>query len=96
MMLPGNSLFRNPSARTGVSASWHYLKRKESKWDGFLHSPLPPKIMERYRPFPFKGKARMGMGSFATHYPIPTPPLPLKGREHAVTLLKVAMRVSAR
>ena len=36
-----------------------------------------------YRPFPFKGKARMGMGSFVTIAPIPTPTLPLKGREFA-------------
>src|SRR3989338_948912 len=28
-----------------------------------------------------KGKARMGMGCFATLNPIPTPTLPLKGRE---------------
>ena len=42
---------------------------------------------EPYRPFPFKGKARMGMGSFATLYPIPTPTLPLKGREFAIIFL---------
>jgi hypothetical protein len=45
--------------------------------------------MECYRPLPFKGKARMGMGSFATHYPIHTPILPLKGKGYAVILLKV-------
>ena len=38
-----------------------------------------------YRPFPFKGKARMGMGSFVTVTPIPT--LPLKGREFAIIFL---------
>jgi len=40
-----------------------------------------------YRPFPFKGKARMGMGSFVTIAPIPTPTLPLKGREFAIFFL---------
>jgi len=34
-------------------------------------------------PFPFKGKARMGMGTLVATYPIPTPTLPLKGREIA-------------
>jgi hypothetical protein len=33
------------------------------------------------RPFPFKGKARMGMGTLVATCPIPTPTLPLKGRE---------------
>ncbi|OGS97614.1 MAG: hypothetical protein A3K04_00135 [Gallionellales bacterium RBG_16_56_9] len=33
------------------------------------------------RPFPFRGKDRMGVGSFAAINPIPTPTLPLKGRE---------------
>ena len=51
--------------------------------------PFPNKIVENYRPFPFKGKARMGMGSFATFNPIPTPTLPLKGRGFAIIVLKV-------
>src|SRR3989338_3566327 len=34
--------------------------------------PFPKKIVGSYRPFPFKGKARMGMGYFATFNPIPT------------------------
>jgi hypothetical protein len=34
-------------------------------------------------PFPFKGKAGMGMGSFDALFPIPAPTLPLKGREFA-------------
>ncbi len=35
--------------------------------------------------FPFKGKARMGMGLYLTKdSPIPTPTLPLKGRELSV------------
>jgi len=55
------------------------LSAKNLKWCEFPYSPLPPKTMERYRSFPFKGKARMGMGSFATHYPIPTPDPPLEG-----------------
>ena len=51
--------------------------------------PLP-KRRARYYSFPFKGKARMGMGYFAAFTPIPTPTLPLKGREQlAVTQLKV-------
>ena len=49
--------------------------------------PFPKKIVESYRPFPFK--ARMGMGSFATFNPIPTPTLPLKGRGFAIIVLKV-------
>jgi len=53
--------------------------------------PSPRKIGWSYRPFPFKGKARMGMGCFATFNPIPTPTptLPLKGREFAAIGLKL-------
>ena len=36
----------------------------------------PKKIVESYRPFPFKGKARMGMGSFAGGTPSPPQPSP--------------------
>ena len=31
---------------------------------------------EEFRPFPFKGKARMGMGPFATFTPSPPQPSP--------------------
>ena len=56
----------------------------------WFNSPKPDRnIVESYRPFPFKGKARMGMGSFATFNPIPTPTLPLKGRGFAIIVLKV-------
>ena len=46
---------------------------------------------ECYRPFPFKGKARIGMGSFATLTPIPSPTLPLKGRESVITQVKLIL-----
>jgi len=51
--------------------------------------PTPQKNGGSYRPFPFKGKARMGMGSFVTLNPILTPTLPLKGREFAIITLKL-------
>ena len=39
-------------------------------------------LISRYKySSPFKGEARRGMGCFDTEKPIPTPPLPLKGRE---------------
>jgi hypothetical protein len=34
-----------------------------------------------YNSFPFKGKVGMGMGLSTMLYPIPSPTLPLKGRE---------------
>jgi hypothetical protein len=54
-----------------------------------IYFPVIQKSGKSHRPFPFKGKARMGMGSFATFNPIPTPTLPLKGREFATIGLKL-------
>jgi len=51
--------------------------------------PTPQKSGGSYRPFPFKGKARMGMGCFTTLNPIPTPTLHLKGREFVAIGLKL-------
>ncbi|MFZ2303049.1 MAG: hypothetical protein WAW10_14400, partial [Gallionella sp.] len=43
---------------------------------GLTHIP-PLRKAGEFRPFPFKGKAKMGMGSLAAFTPTPT--LPLKG-----------------
>ncbi len=48
-----------------------------------LHNTMILNKLRCVDSYAFKGKARMGMGSFSAHTPIPTPTLPLKWREFA-------------